>query len=81
MLLLRNLFVPKREVAVKLPSYKLGLAGTLALYGMTVGGEGSVDVTMSLAEVGLRVSSLETHRRLEGSNVKLYIGRLDGGEV
>jgi len=57
MSLLRNLFVPKKEVAVKLPSHKLGLAGTLALYRMTVGGENSVDMTVSLVEVGLRVSS------------------------
>jgi len=77
MSLLRNLFVPKREVAVKLPSHKLGSTGTLALYGVIMGGEGSVDVTVSLVEVGLRVSSLETHGGLEGSNVKLYIGRFD----
>jgi len=81
MSLLRNFFVPKREVAVKLPSHKLGSAGTLALYGVIMGGEGSVDVTVSLVEVGLRVSSLETHGGLEGSNVKLYIGRFDGGDM
>jgi len=80
MSLLRNLFVPKREVAVKLPSHKLGSASTLVLYGVIMGGEGSVDVTVSLVEVELRVSSLETHGGLEGSNVKLYIGRFDGGK-
>jgi len=48
---------------------------------MTVEGESSIDVTVSLVEVGLRVSLLETYGGLEGSNVKLYIGRLDGGEV
>jgi len=30
-LLCKNSFVPNREVAVKLPSYRLGLARTLAL--------------------------------------------------
>ena len=35
--------MPKREVAVKFPSHKLGSAETLALYGITVGGGSSVD--------------------------------------
>jgi len=39
-LLLRNSFVLKTEVAVKLPSYRLESARTLASYGMTMGGEG-----------------------------------------
>ena len=40
--LLRNSLVPNRDVAEKFPFHKLGSAGTLALYGMTSGGEGSV---------------------------------------
>jgi len=42
--LLRNLFVPKREVAIKFLSHRLGSVGMLVLYGITVGGEGSIDV-------------------------------------
>jgi len=38
----RNSLVPKRDVAIKLPSHRLGSARTLALYGMTMGGESSV---------------------------------------
>ena len=41
--LLRNSLVPNRDVAEKFLSHKLGSAGTLALYGMTSGGEGSVE--------------------------------------
>jgi len=43
MLLLKNSFVPKKDIAVKFPSHKLGSVGTLVLYGITVGGEGSFD--------------------------------------
>ena len=35
--LLRNSLVLNRDVAVKFPSHRLGSAGTLALYGMTLG--------------------------------------------
>ena len=41
--LLRNLLVPNKDVAEKFPSHRLGSAGMLALYGMTSGGEGSVE--------------------------------------
>ena len=34
----------KREVAMKFPSHKLGSAGMLALYGITMGEERSIDV-------------------------------------
>ena len=43
MSLLRNLSMLKREVAVKFLFYKLGLAGTLVLYRITMEGRGSVD--------------------------------------
>ena len=59
--LLRNSFVPKRKVAMKLPSQRLESAGTLALYGMTMGGKGSIDMHISPIDVGLGVSSWETH--------------------
>jgi len=42
--------VPKRDVAMKLLSYRLGSAGTLALYGMTNGRKGSVK--MSILPIG-----------------------------
>ena len=45
--------MPKRDVAVKLPSHRLGSAGTLALYGMTDGGKGSVE--MSILPVGSKL--------------------------
>ena len=41
--LLRNSLVPNKDVAEKFPSHKLGSTGTFALYGMTSGGEGSVE--------------------------------------
>jgi len=44
MSLLRNLFVLKKEVTVKFSSHRLGSVGTLALYGITMGEEGSIDV-------------------------------------
>jgi len=44
--LLWNLLVPNRDVAEKFPSHKLGSAGTLALYGMTSGEEGSVEKSL-----------------------------------
>ena len=54
MSLLRNLLVPNKDVTVKFPSHRLGSAGTLALYGMTSGEEGSVEMSMLLviAELG-----------------------------
>jgi len=54
MSLLRNLLVPNKDVTVKFPSHRLGSARTLALYGMTLGGEGSVEMSILLviAELG-----------------------------
>jgi len=45
-LLLRNLLVPNKDVAEKFPFHRLGSAGTLALYEMTLGGEGSVEKSL-----------------------------------
>jgi len=59
-LLLRNLFVPKREVAVKLLSHRLGSAGILVPYGMTMGEEGSNKVDEWLLDAGSDVASLTT---------------------
>ena len=45
--LLRSLLVPNKDVAMKFPFHRLGSAGTLALYGMTLGGRrfcGNVEV-------------------------------------
>jgi len=57
-LLLRNSFVPKSEVAMKLLSYRLGSGGTLVLYGMTMGGEDSNDIWVMLLDTGVGVSLL-----------------------
>ena len=46
--LLRNLLVPNKDVAMKFLSHRLGSAGTLALYGMTSGGEGSMEISILL---------------------------------
>ena len=53
-LLLRNLLVQNKDVTAKFPSHRLGSAGTLALYGMTSGGEGSMEMSILLviAELG-----------------------------
>jgi len=60
-LLLRNLLVPNKDVAVKFPSHRLGSAGTLVLYGMTLGGEGSVEMSILLVVAELGTSSRRTH--------------------
>ena len=60
-LLLRNLLVPNKDVAVKFPSHRLGSAGTLVLYGMTSGGEGSVEMSILLVVAELGTSSRGTH--------------------
>ena len=54
MSLLRNSLVPNRDVVVKFLSHRLGSAGTLALYGMTLGGEDSVEMSILpvIAELG-----------------------------
>jgi len=61
-LLLINLLVPNKDVAVKFPSHRLGSAGTLVLYGMTLGGEGSVEMSILPVIVELSTSSRGTYR-------------------
>jgi len=58
--LLINLLVPNKDVAVKFPSYRLGSAGTLVLYGMTSGGESSVEMSILPVIVELSTSSRGT---------------------
>ena len=58
--LLRNSLVPNKDIAVKFPSHRLGSAGTLALYGMTSGGEGSVEMSILPVIVELGASSRGT---------------------
>ena len=58
--LLRNLLVPNKDVAMKFPFHRLGSAGTLALYGMTLGGEGSVEMSKLPVIVELGASSRGT---------------------
>ena len=60
MLLLRNSLVPNKDVAMKFLSHRLGSAGTFALYGMTLGGEGSVEMSILLEVAELGASSRET---------------------
>ena len=60
MSLLRNLLVPNKDVAVKFPSHRLGSAGTFALYGITSGGEGSMEMSILLEIAELGTSSRET---------------------
>jgi len=60
MSLLRNLLVLNKDVAVKFPSHRLGSAGTFALYGITSGGEGSMEMSILLEVVWLGASSRET---------------------
>jgi len=61
MSLLRNLLVPNKDVAVKFPSHRLGSAGTFALYRITLGGEGSMEMSILLEVAWLGASSRETH--------------------
>jgi len=58
--LLRNSLVPNKDIAVKFPSHRLGSAGTLALYKMTLGGEGSVEMSILLVIAELGASSRRT---------------------
>jgi len=58
--LLRNSLVPNKDVAAKFPSHRLGSAGTLALYGMTSGGEGSMEMSILLVIAELGASSRGT---------------------
>ena len=60
--LLRNLLVPNKDITMKFPSHRLGSARTLALYGMTLGEEGSVEILILLVIAELGTSSRGTHR-------------------
>ena len=60
MSLLRNLLVPNKDVAVKFPSHRLGSARTFALYGITLGEKGLVEVSILLEIAELGASSRET---------------------
>jgi len=59
-LLLRNSLVPNKDVTVKFLFHRLGSAGTLALYGMTSGEEGCVEMSILLVIVELSASSRGT---------------------
>ena len=58
--LLRNSLVPNKDVTVKFLFHRLGSAGTLALYGMTSGEEGCVEMSILLVIVELSASSRGT---------------------
>jgi len=62
--------VPNREVATKPLSHRLGSAGTLALYRMTEGEEGSEEISIPFVDPELGASSMET-RVWEGGREKL----------
>jgi len=62
MSLLRNSLVPNKDVAMKFLSHRLGSARMLALYGMTLGREGLVEMSISLMFIELGTSSRGTCR-------------------
>ena len=64
MSLLRNSLVPNKEVAMKFPSHRLGSAGTFMLYGITLGGEGSVEMLILLEVAELGASSREKGKQV-----------------
>ena len=57
MSLLRNSLVPNKDVAMKFPFHRLGSARMLVLYGMTSGGEGLAETSISLMFIKLGTSS------------------------
>ena len=73
MSLLRNLLVPNKDVAIKFPSHRLGSARTFTLYGMTSGGEDSMEMLILLEVAELGTSSRKTcgfdARREKGKQV------------
>jgi len=85
MLLLRSLLVLNKDVAVKFPSHRLGSAGTFTLYGINLGGEGSVEMSILLEVVWLGASSRETRgfgtRREKGKQVALSPERREGSVI
>ena len=62
----------KIEVAVKLLSHRLRSARMLALYGMTMEEESSIDMIILPFDVELSVFLLETCEGLEKGKVKSY---------
>ena len=78
--LLRNSLVPNKDVAVKFPSHRLGSAGTLALYGMTSGGEGSVEISILPVIEELGASSRGTRGFAGREKEKLMIFSAEGRE-
>ena len=76
--LLRNSFMLKREVAVKLPSHRLESAGTLVPYGMTMGGKGSNEADEWPLDAGLDVVVRATgHKTLGESSVNITVSSYD----
>lgn len=69
----RNSLVPKRNMDLKLPSQRLGLARMLALYRMTAKGEGSVEFSYSKAWVWLSASMLLPHVGWGAGGAKLNV--------
>jgi len=59
--LLMNLSMPNRDVAINLLFYKLGSTRALVLYGMTKGGDGSMEMSLLLIGTELGASSKGAH--------------------
>ena len=57
---------------MKLLSHRLGLGGTLVLYGMTMGGKDSNDIWVMLLDTGVGVFLLQTRGGQEERREKLY---------
>ena len=85
MSLLRNSLVPNKDVAMKFLSHRLESAGTLALYRMTSGGEGSAETSISLMFIELGASSRETDgldaRREKEKRVVFSTGEREGSII
>ena len=79
MSLLRNSLVPNRDVTMKLPSHRLEFTGTLTLYGMTSGGEGSAERSISLMFIELGASSRGTRGLDAGREKEKRVAFSTGG--
>ena len=77
--LLRNSLVPNRDVAMKFPSHRLGSARILALYGMTLGGESSVEMLVSLMFIELGTSLRGTYGLDAGREKEKQVAFSTGG--
>jgi len=77
--------VPNKDVAVKFPFHRLGSAGTFALYGMTSGRKGSVEMSILLEVAELGASSRETRgfdaEREKGKQVAFSAKRRKGSII